>query len=90
MRRVMASVTIDLAAAGLTHAPGKSDRCDKADGHDIDWLAITSWDNPELREVAEVSAALQALHEQAHPHGAAYWQNCREPGCADLCNRTTD
>lgn len=26
---------------------------------------------------------LQALHEQAHPDGAAYRENCLEPACAD-------
>jgi hypothetical protein len=79
----MASVTIDLKAAGLTHAPGKSDRCGQ-DGHDIPWEAVTGWDNPDLLDADEIAPALQKLHEQAHPDGAAYWQNCRERGCADL------
>ena len=76
------TITVDLAAAGLTHAKGKSDRCG-TDGHDIPWDAVTGWDNPDLTDAAAIAPALQSLHEQAHPHGAAYWQNCREPGCAE-------
>jgi hypothetical protein len=79
----MASVTVDLAAAGLTHAKGKSDRCG-TDGHDIDWTAIKDWENPDLIDFDAIGPALQALHEQAHPRGAAFWQNCRDPGCLEL------
>lgn len=78
-----ATITIDLAAAGLTHAKGKSDKCG-TDGHDVDWLSVTTWENPDLVETDAVATVLQTLHEQAHPDGAAYFQNCRERGCADV------
>lgn len=31
-----------------------------------------------------VQAAVQVLHEQAHPEGTLYAENCRERGCDDL------
>ena len=77
----MGTVTIDLAAAGLTHAKGKSDRCDGE--HDVDMLSVTSLDDPDWTPAGGLPAVFQVLHEQAHPEGAAYWQNCREPGCAE-------
>ena len=78
-------ITIDLKAAGLTHAKGKSDRCG-TDGHDIAWTAVTAWENPDLADTAAIAPALQVLHEQAHPDGAAYAENCREPGCAEIAD----
>jgi len=81
----MATVTVDLAAAGLTHAKGRSDRCGTG-GHDIAWTAVTDWENPDLVDVADVTPVLQALHEQAHPDGPAYWENCRLRGCAEAAD----
>lgn len=80
----MGTVTIRLAAAGLTHAKGKSDGCDGE--HDIDMLSVTAIDDPgwicEV-DIQALDAAFQTLHEQAHPDGTAYWHNCREAGCGD-------
>lgn len=77
----MGTATIDLEAAGLTHAKGKSDRCDGK--HDIDMLSVVSLDDPDWTRTDGLPAVFQALHEQAHPGGAAYWLNCREAGCAE-------
>ena len=77
----MATITVDLEAAGLTHARGKSDRCNGE--HDIDVLSVTSIDDPDLTRVSELIPVLQLLHEQAHPDGTAYWYNCRESGCTE-------
>ncbi len=78
----MGTVTVDLKAAGLTHAPGKSDKC--SGEHEVDEKFVTA----DLAAADWVPAdglgkVLQALHEQAHPDGTAYWENCREPACAD-------
>jgi hypothetical protein len=78
----MATVTINLAAAGLTHARGQSDGCGD-NGHDIPWTAVKGWDNRDLIDAADLTPILQALHEQAHPGGTADWMFCRQPGCAD-------
>ena len=84
----MGTITIDLKAAGLTHAKGKSDRCD--DGkHDVDMAAVTAIDDPDWTETAGLPAILQALHAQAHPDGAAYWDNCMLPGCAEAYDLLT-
>lgn len=77
----MATITVDLAAAGLTHAKGKSDKC--AGEHDIGWVSVTSWENDELVIAGDLDPVLQALHEQAHPDGTARWEYCRERGCTD-------
>ena len=78
----MGTVTIDLEAAGLTHARGKSDRCDGG-RHDVDMASVVSLDDPGWTPTDGLPAVFQALHEQAHPEGAAYWENCREPGCSE-------
>ena len=78
----MGTITIDLTAAGLTHAKGKSDRCG-TDGHDVDMTAVTAVDDPDWTETAGLPAIFQALHAQAHPDGTRYWENCRGPGCAE-------
>jgi hypothetical protein len=81
--RTPATVTIDLAAAGLAHAKGRSDKCGAA-GHDVNWLSLAGWDNPDLIEAGDVYPVIQALHEQAHPDAAVSWTNCRERPCADV------
>jgi hypothetical protein len=76
----MGTVTVNLQAAGLTHAKGQSDRCDGE--HDIDIAAVVYITDPDWVPVGGLPAVLQALHEQAHPRGTAYWDNCTEPACA--------
>jgi hypothetical protein len=78
----MSTITIDLEAAGLTHAKGKSDKCNGE--HGIDMLSVLLTDDSGLVRPDDLAPLLQALHEQAHPEGAAYWQNCRERGCAEM------
>jgi hypothetical protein len=75
------TVTVDLKAAGLTHASGKSDKCDGS--HVIGFEAVTDVDDPESVTADGLAAVLQSLHEQAHPRGCAYRVNCREPGCRE-------
>jgi hypothetical protein len=75
------TVTVDLKAAGLTHAPGKSDKCGGM--HMVHGEAIADFEAPGLVDAYGPEKALQALHEQAHPGGPAYWENCRDPACAD-------
>jgi len=66
----MATITISLEAAGLTHAKGKSDKC--GGEHDIDMLSVTAIDDPELLKSGALAPVLQALHEQArHVRAAA-------------------
>ena len=77
----MSTITVSLEAAGLTHARGKSDKCNGE--HDIDMLSVVSLDSPDWLPADGLSAVLQLLHEQAHPEGTAYWENCTERGCAD-------
>jgi hypothetical protein len=77
----MATVTISLEAAGLTHAKGKSDRCNGE--HDVDMLSVIALDSPDWTATAGLPAVFQALHEQAHPDGPAYWDNCMLRGCAE-------
>lgn len=77
----MGTVTVDLKAAGLTHAPGKSDKC--GGYHEVDETCVSA----DLATAGWVPAdglekVLQALHEQAHPDGTAYWENCLEYACA--------
>lgn len=83
----MGTVTVNLQAAGLTHAKGQSDRCDGE--HDIDIASVVYITDPGWVPAGGLTAVLQALHEQAHPHGTAYWDNCGEPACTaarDLLN----
>jgi len=84
----MATMTIDLEAAGLTHAKGKSDKCNGE--HDIDMLSVTAIDDPDLVRVSHLVPVLQLLHEQAHPEGTAYWHNCRESGCTEVSELLED
>lgn len=81
-------VHVNLRDAGLRHAPGKGGCCDGSDhglGVDIE--------EPDIERIIDRYAdpytdidddVLQALHEQAHPDGSLYWQNCRERGCSDV------
>lgn len=78
----MATLTIDLEAAGLTHARGRSDKCNGA--HDIDMLSVTGIDDPDLIRADDLGPVLQSLHEQAHPRGTARREYCRERGCAGM------
>lgn len=75
------TVVINLGSAGLTHARGKSDACGGA--HPVSMLAVMEIDDPDLVDAGELGPVIQALHEQAHPDGCAYWENCRQPGCAE-------
>jgi hypothetical protein len=75
-------VTVDLKAAGLTHAPGKSDKCDGQHEVDEEFVSIDPG-TAGLVDADGLEKVLQALHEQAHPAGTAYWENCREPACTD-------
>ena len=80
-------MTINLGAAGLTHARGKSDRCDGE--HDVDMVAVTALNSPDWTDADALPGIFQVLHKQAHPDGTEFWDNCREPGCAqayDLLN----
>ena len=83
-----ARVSIDLKEAGLTHAKGKADGCDgmhtvEARHVTIDLAAAGLVPADELWDHGKV---LQNLHEQAHPEGAQFWENCREPGCAEAAD----
>jgi hypothetical protein len=75
----MGFITVDLRAAGLTHAKGKSDGC--GGEHDIDEKFVVA-DVTGRVHADDLGPVLQALHEQAHPDGAAYFENCLEPACA--------
>lgn len=78
----MGTVTVDLKGAGLTHAPGKSDKC--GGEHEVDEMFVTaSLAASDWVPADGLEKVLQALHEQAHPDGSAYWDNCLEPACAD-------
>jgi hypothetical protein len=77
----MGSVVVDLKAAGLTHAPGKSDKCDGQ--HEVDEEFLTDADITDAVLADGLEKVLQALHELAHPASSAYWENCLEPACAD-------
>lgn len=81
----MGTITVDLEAAGLTHAKGKSDRCNGQ--HDVDMLSVVSVDDESLTWADLVGPAIQRLHEQAHCQdgkGTLSWEKCREPGCVDI------
>jgi hypothetical protein len=77
----MGTVTVDLAAAGLTHAKGKSDKCGGT--HEVDAQFVTRGDDDEWVSADRLVPLFQKLHEQAHPKGVLYWENCREQGCAE-------
>jgi hypothetical protein len=82
-------ITVNLAELGLAHAPGSACKCDgrahpvsiniKPEEHDLhredDCPAL---DYPDVTE-----AVLQSLHEQAHPDGTVFTENCREAGCLE-------
>lgn len=84
----MPGVTISLKSAGLTHAAGKSDKCDGE--HDVPMTAVTCLDDPGWTETDKLPDIFQALHAQAHPDGAAWWDSCREPGCAEAYDLLTE
>jgi hypothetical protein len=84
-----AIITVNLAAAGLTHAQGRSDRC-QGGLHDIDMdAAVTDTSESGLVDPAGLTGALQTLHRAAHPDGTASWEFCREPGCTELAEFLT-
>jgi hypothetical protein len=66
---------IDLKKEGLAHARGKSDKCG---GRHAIVVEIEPLFDPDILE-----AALQELHELAHPRGAVYVRNCLESCCQD-------
>jgi hypothetical protein len=74
-------ITVDLAAAGLTHARGASDKC--GGKHDVDMRSVTDVSSCGLVDPEDFGPVLQALHEQAHPGGTRWWGSCRERGCVD-------
>jgi hypothetical protein len=75
------NITVDLKAASLTHATGRSDKCENK--HDVPMTAVIAFDDSGLIDPDSVSPVLQALHEQAHPEGTLTWQYCLERGCAE-------
>ena len=75
----MSTVTVDLKAAGLTHVKGKSDSCDGE--HAIDGEHVTGLAG--LVPADGLEELFQRFHEQAHPEGTAYWENCQEFACQD-------
>jgi hypothetical protein len=75
----MGTVTVNLQAAGLTHAKSQSDLCDGE--HDIDIASVVYITDPGWVPAEELADVLQALHVQAHPQGTAYWDKCCEPSC---------
>ena len=84
-----APVVIDLKEAGLTHAKGKADGC-KDGQHPVPEEAVTidlaDAGLVPAADLPDVAGVLQALHEQAHPEGTQYWENCRERGCAEAAD----
>jgi len=83
-----AEVVIDLKEAGLTHAAKKADGCDGQ--HKVPAAAVTiDLDTAGLIPVEETwdhARVLQVLHQQAHPDGTLYFENCRESGCAEAAD----
>jgi hypothetical protein len=83
------TVQLDLEALGLRHAEGSTCPCAVGDdGHqvvlEIDLEDHGLHDEADCRaDILETEGTLQSLHEQAHPKGAVYAENCREPGCVD-------
>jgi hypothetical protein len=81
-------VTLNLAALGLAHHPDSTCPCDGT----VHPVAVPfnpgelglhqDYECPSDRADA-AEAVLQELHEQAHPEGAVFAENCREPGCID-------
>lgn len=77
----MGTVTVSLKAAGLAHAAGKSDNC--GGWHDISEEHVTGTAGSSWVPADGLKELFQQLHEQAHPGGAVYLENCREPACED-------
>jgi hypothetical protein len=79
----VAEIIIDLKKNGLTHASGKSDRCEGQHrirfSLDEEGLHV---DGDCLTEGA--LAALQKLHEAVHPQGAVSVLYCRDPACSEI------
>jgi hypothetical protein len=80
-------LTVDLGKLGLVHAPGSVCQCDgKAHAMPV----TVNLEDHELHADGECGIpvaseeAAQALHEQAHPEGTAYFENCREPSCREV------
>jgi hypothetical protein len=77
----MGTLTVDLKAAGLTHAKGRSDNC--GGEHAVDEVHVTGVTGAGWVPADGLEALFQRFHEAAHPDGSAYWENCREAACAD-------
>jgi hypothetical protein len=82
------TLTLDLHDLGLQHGRGAGCQCrglahrvtifiDPAQ-HDLHRDDDCPADTPLAAEL------LQALHEQAHPEGTVFAENCRERGCIDV------
>lgn len=81
------ALVVSLKDLRLRHAPGSGCTC-RGLAHEIS-VAIDPADH-ELHSDYDCTqpgpldaGVLQALHEQAHPEGTAYAENCRERGCID-------
>lgn len=76
---------INLKDQGLAHADGSGCGCNGE--HDltvaVDLEAHELHPDYECEVPALTAEAVQRLHEQAHPKGTAYAENCREPACQD-------
>lgn len=72
---LIAETELDLKRLGLIHAKGKNDKCEGRHAAEVEI------DEPV--DLDALDAALQKLHEIAHPHGTLLVGNCREPGCWD-------
>lgn len=76
-------LTINLKDQGLVHAEGSKCKCHGE--HDL--TVAVDLEAHELHadyqcEVPVLTAeAVQRLHEEAHPKGTAYAENCYEPAC---------
>lgn len=77
-------LVVDLGKLGLAHAPDSECKCG---GKAHEMTVTVSLEDHELHMSGEcepplpAEEALQALHEQAHPDGAAYFENCQELAC---------
>jgi hypothetical protein len=74
---------INLKDQGLVHADGSD--CGCSGDHDltvaVDLEAHELHADYQCEVPALTAQAVQRLHELAHPEGAVYAENCREPEC---------
>jgi hypothetical protein len=80
-------LVVNLDKLGLAHAPGSECKC-SGKAHEL--TVTVRLEDHELHMDGEcepplsAEGSLQALHEQAHPAGTAYFENCREPACREI------